>query len=368
MSGISRSHTPLAGSEAQPDRTAAAPRRNLRDAAIFSMVLLATMTLVAYLSSLFVADEGLRLHLYILVSPLLTLVFHRLVSRRSWRTLLMPRAPVQSAPAFWLPLPLLIVGLFFGWGAYRGILWNVVSIIEGAFVLATAGGLAYILARMRPADFRWAQQGKYLALGLILPAVPYLLQVIASGFSGDLRLLQPLSPLLFFTLLMNALFYFALHSGQLLREELTFRGYLTRNLARRPVLAIFWVGVVFGLWHVPIFMFGPGGQLIPEAISPGALTNAILISLLEGSLWVFLYLRTGNLLIPALSHSMSDTVRDMLAWAPVYSSLEVLPNYLTLNPLWLGIANLIFVPTTIYFIVRLRRQPPDEQLLADIEV
>lgn len=86
----------------------------LADSIIFIIVLLAVLTLISYLTSLFVEDEMLRLNIYIIATPLITLFFHLVVSKRKFGSILIVGEKSFPSPlSKWVVVSLALLVLFF---------------------------------------------------------------------------------------------------------------------------------------------------------------------------------------------------------------------------------------------------------------
>lgn len=95
---------------------------------------------------------------------------------------------------------------------------------------------------------------------------------------------------------------------QSLGEELGWRGYmLTRLFDAKIPLPVFWNGLVWGLWHIPYFVFLTSSRDLPERRSislfffvAGTIAGAYLLS--------YLRLRSGSIWPAVLAHASGNVV------------------------------------------------------------
>lgn len=78
----------------------------------------------------------------------------------------------------------------------------------------------------------------------ISPLLPYIFWIVPALLNGAVVFSRQLTAPAVNLILMNGRFFFVLHSGQLVREELTFHGSLLQRLVARPLVASFFVGSV----------------------------------------------------------------------------------------------------------------------------
>ena len=343
-----------------------AEQKILINSLIFIIVLLAALALLSYLTSLFVDDELLRLNIYIIASPLITLFFHLVVSKRKLGSILIvggTRFP--SSLSKWVVASLALLVLFFIGVLYtQEDFWSLNSAIQIGFVVLTAISIGYIVSHMDNEEiFRHA---KYVPLAIIVPMLPVLIYADMSFITGEAVQTNPFSFSDMLAIFVSWLFFFVLHMGQMLREELTFRGYLMRNFARYPMMGIVLVGLVFGLWHIPIFLF-TDGMVNWEYLSVEFVLPAILDSFLVGTLFAYLYLRTKNLVLPAIAHSLDDTMRDFALWAPMYAGLPQLLDYFSFDESWLIAGRVVFALVVVALITRLIDRPPPKEEVEEME-
>lgn len=230
--------------------------------------------------------------------------------------------------------------------------------------MLTAISIGYIVSHMENEDlFKYA---KYIPLAIIVPMLPVLIYADMSFITGEATQTNPFSFSDMLAIFVSWLFFFVLHMGQMLREELTFRGYLMRNFARYPMMGIVLVGLVFGLWHIPVFLF-TDGMVNWQYLSAEFVLPAIMDSFLVGTLFAYLYLRTKNLVLPAIAHSLDNTMRDFAIWAPMYAGLPQLIDYFSFDEAWLMAGRVVFALVIIALITRLIDRPPPEEEVEEME-
>lgn len=191
----------------------------------------------------------------------------------------------------------------------------------------------YVLAFLAPPVFIVFALALNVLLGEALPAFPAASQIP----------------------LVIANFGLVLMIGGPLGEEFGWRGYLMPMLTARMSwrAASLGVGVVWGLWHLPLF-FMDG---TPQADMPIAI---FLINIIAGSvLFGWLFERTGRSVLPALVlHTSLNGFAGILGVVP--KTPTVLPYMLVTGLLVLVAAVLLILPdrAPVIGLARGRSQPP----------
>lgn len=167
------------------------------------------------------------------------------------------------------------------------------------FVVAVA-----LVAELSPADLGLSRSA--LPAGLRLGGMAFglvTLAVAAAGAAGALsddRVDVTLGQMLLRVLVVIPL-------ATVIMEELAFRGALHALLLRTGGPRWAWVGgaVLFGLWHV-----------FPAWRSATGLTAAatMVATTVAGAVFLWLRVRSGSLLAPALAHLATNSVTFALAW------------------------------------------------------
>ncbi|MBW2413840.1 MAG: CPBP family intramembrane metalloprotease [Deltaproteobacteria bacterium] len=187
------------------------------------------------------------------------------------------------------------------------------SIAGVVAIAATAGvsGLRELGARL--VRFRVSWRGYAFALGL--PLGLYALSVVVTAL-GDpaIAASATFSPTLVWTLLLSphaGLLFYALTRGGL-GEELGLRGFALPRLLDRhaPLRASLWLGLFWGLWHLPILIGRP----------PVAVIAFLLATLAYSVVFTWLFLRTRRSLVPViLLHAANNSFDD--AFEAVFPAL-----------------------------------------------
>ena len=166
-------------------------------------------------------------------------------------------------------------------------------------------GVKDLLARMVRARVGWRW---YAVAALLTPALAMLAVALGSALGMSTSVGTEVSAAGVPVLLLVSLWLF------LLTEEAAWRGFaLPRLQARmRPVPAALVLGVLWGLWHIPLFLIADSFQSsIPFA---GFLLSILATSVLTS--WIFNNTR-GSVLMAALFHATTDVA---IAYSGVMSA------------------------------------------------
>lgn len=180
-------------------------------------------------------------------------------------------------------------------GAARGY-GPALAALVAAWVTAGRQGLAEIGARLT----RWRLPPLLYATALLLPllATSVVVAIVALGEPERLER-AAVNPLR----LVAIFFVFALVDGPL-GEEIGWRGFLLPRLLAltRPVTASLLVGVVWYLWHLPLFA-ADGSRTLDAAF----LWQYLLLNLAYALLHTWLFLRSnGSALLAVLFHTAGN--------------------------------------------------------------
>ncbi|MGD8276845.1 MAG: CPBP family intramembrane metalloprotease, partial [Gemmatimonadota bacterium] len=152
----------------------------------------------------------------------------------------------------------------------------------------------------------WRVPPMWYGVALFATAALFVISLAATGFLGGVPL-PPILPAELNRLPADA--FAILMLGGPLGEEIGWRGWALPRLARRhgPLAASLAVGVLWAIWHVPLFL-APGGQ-------PGAppLPVFVVILLAHSVLFGWLWFRTGGSLLIALLYHTSINVTSGVA-------------------------------------------------------
>lgn len=214
----------------------------------------------------------------------------------------------------------------FSWGLWLPIVlgyqgtFREVLFIAGIFGPALAGAAATRLSGRSVRAWlrgivRWRVPGRWYAVALGFPVA------LVVGVSTVYALLgHPVEPSLvpgrWATYLSGLLFVAILGGGQ---EEFGWRGFALPRLEARygPVAGTLVLGVLWGLWHLPIVAADPEFQ---HGLDAAALVPVIGLSLLSVVGYAFvltwLFNRTGSVLLAILLHASFNTANDVFIPLP----------------------------------------------------
>ena len=209
---------------------------------------------------------------------------------------------------------------FYGWGGLGP------SLVAFVLTARTDGGSG--VKRLAARLLRWRAPLRWYAFALSAPIVIRLLGLALYGATGGTLLANPVAP-------AAVVIAFLIGLVVPLMEEFGWRGYmLTALLGRwRPIPAGLCVGIVWAVWHLPLFWIeGTGfyrwGQTsgVPLAMLG---YSAAVVGL--SMLFTLVFCHTdGNLVLAFLLHSATNTSADAL-FAP-YQRLGIL------GPAWWSVA------------------------------
>lgn len=227
---------------------------------------------------------------------------------------------IPESLAFWVALPVATYGtaaLTGGWAAVKDLLLRLIRV---------------------KVNWRWyvLAVGLPVALGAALVGIGVLI-----GAPAQVGVLLPVGGLIV-ALLLNTWEW-------LITEETAWRGYALPRLQRRfnPLVASLVLGVLWGLWHLPLFFIPGSFQSTVPLI--GFLLSTIATSVVIG--WLFNRAR-GSVLIVALFHGFTDV---MIAFTGVMTSGLVL--------FWITVVLQLIVAAVVALDLR-RRDPNSPELPA----
>jgi uncharacterized protein len=166
-------------------------------------------------------------------------------------------------------------------------------------------GVKDLLARMVRARIGWPW---YVAALLLTPALAFLAVTLGTALGMPTAVGTEVEPGAVPVLLVVSWWLF------LLTEESAWRGFALPRLQARmqPLAAALVLGVLWGLWHIPLFLFADSFQSsIPFA---GFLLSILATSVLIS--WIFNHTR-GSVLLAALFHTTTDVA---IAYSGVMSA------------------------------------------------
>jgi CAAX protease family protein len=217
--------------------------------------------------------------------------------------------------------------------------YYVFAILLPFAVVATIVMLAMILGSSRP-DWSVQRALRVLMLGISgsahVPATP-------AHFWLVLPLLLPLQSILVTPLLWG--------------EEFGWRGYLQiRLFARRPLLAAFATGLIWGVWHYPLILMGyqyPHNPLLGLIVFP---VSTILLSIIFG----WLRLRSGSIWSTCVAHSATNAIGGSL----IFLLFSGGPNWILVS--YLGVFGWLPLAAVSAWILITGRLNPDRSSKADL--
>jgi membrane protease YdiL (CAAX protease family) len=238
---------------------------------------------------------------------------------------------------------LLVIGLSYlvFWGPIALLKLRTANLVEGrvynipALIFFLIGGFVPSIAGLSLTAFYDGKEGlKKLLLSAINIKVGYYSLIIIIGYVMALGLMQ----LILYTLLGGA-FDFSQFIIQLptilpliilgpLSEEFGWRGFLQKriNLEFSPIQASIIIGVVWSLWHLPLFyMIGTSQHDFNIPFIP------FMISIVSSSfVYTYLYYKSnGSLFAAILLHWMAtyilQVISSQISRTPTYNFMECLP-------------------------------------------
>ena len=179
------------------------------------------------------------------------------------------------------------------------------------FGLMAIPALASVIARLvlhegfADVSFRFYGRRGWLGVGLAV-AIPVVVGVVSYGFAWVTGLAQLSVPSLdpwFASIVANLVVSLILVPG----EEIGWRGYmLTRLIAAGVPNAVPVSGAIWGLWHVPLVLWGGYVSGSPSALLSAALLMISATAL--GSVLALLRLDTGSIWPPIVLHVVWNTL------------------------------------------------------------
>ena len=196
--------------------------------------------------------------------------------------------------------------------------------LAGAAAAAAVCGFIFASAarsrdRILSSVARWRAPLRWWAVALLLPAAllgfGYLAERMLGPVPGD-PLMGGLPATTWSWLTARAVFFTFLVVG--IGEEVGWRGWMLPELQKRfsPLSSSLLLGVVWGLWHFPLFVIGayPGG--------PWAVVEYLVMGPLLAILFTWLFNRTGgNLLLSMAFHAAINDSPRLIPGSAVFPVL-----------------------------------------------
>lgn len=171
--------------------------------------------------------------------------------------------------------------------------------LSAIFVTWAQGGVNGVMALLKRIFYWGVSWWGYLVL-LVLPPLLWFLTMVAARLFISINT-QITAPWLLFPLsLLSSLL------GGPIAEEVGWRGFLVPNLQKRANALVtgVLVGVLWAIWHFPVFYVQGIALAIAETGQPLAMLRYLLTAVPVGILFVWLFNNTrGSLLISILFHA-----------------------------------------------------------------
>jgi membrane protease YdiL (CAAX protease family) len=96
-----------------------------------------------------------------------------------------------------------------------------------------------------------------------------------------------------------------IQTNRITEEEYGWRGYLHNELAKlRPRLGVFWVGLIWGIWHFPIIMSG----IHTYQPNPNGLFLGVLFFILTGYVFGYAVMKTKSIWVVTFMHGVMNSI------------------------------------------------------------
>jgi len=275
------------------DRSTSRLRRCLEATALVAVVigigLAFDMAIFAYVAMSFPAAVGFQLW----------------VRRRPLQEMWVRRGPALSRSTLipWLAalfaIPPLISLITQGESSSQ-VIWTLV-------VIAGAIPASYVVRQWGPDTLRYVVL--CLATGGLVGALLLTLNEIVEIVDDFARAKSDFLPVGESDLLAFAKSFVVLWPGYYVIEEVLFRGVIDSHVQhegeRRWLLSAIFVSLLWGAWHLPVIL-----ETSPGASAAVVLANMFVLQGLVGPFLSHWWRRSGNLLVPAVTHDFLDSLRN----------------------------------------------------------
>jgi membrane protease YdiL (CAAX protease family) len=106
--------------------------------------------------------------------------------------------------------------------------------------------------------------------------------------------------------------FIVLWPGYYMIEEVLFRGVIDSHVhhegERKWLLSAIFVSLLWGAWHLPVIL-----SISPDASAPVVIANMFVLQGLVGPFLSYWWRRSGNLLVPAVTHDFLDSLRNAIS-------------------------------------------------------
>lgn len=187
---------------------------------------------------------------------------------------------------------------------------SIAALVAGALIILFFSPLNRRLLSPGTREAQTNPGRKWLVLSVVfLPSLFLIAWLLVNSQSGGLEISALQGGVLGSVWIVLVCFSHNLLLGGSLGEEIGWRGFLLPELLRRmnPLTASLILGIVWGLWHLPIDLhagFGVAG--------PGAILMRVIYVLPLSVLFTWFYLRSnGSLLVALLLHTSLNVMGDL---------------------------------------------------------
>jgi len=244
-----------------------------------------------------------------------------------------------------LLLPVVVPGLLVARGAPSGVtefgnLPSVVTVIVGAIVILFFSPLNRRLLSLGTGEVQEKPGRRWVLFSVAFFPVLFLIAwLLVNSQGGGWKISAFRNGTLGFAWIVLVSFAHNVLLGGPLGEEIGWRGFLLPELLKRngPLVASLTLGVVWGLWHLPIDLYA--GFLVK---GPGAVVVRIIWTLPVAILFTWFYLRSkGSLLVALLLHASINVPSDF-GFSKYESSLIVFFILMTIAALIVSVSSPAF--------------------------
>ena len=202
-----------------------------------------------------------------------------------------------------------------GAGAFDWVLAVIATLLPGWIFFNTNASLSGLRALLNPLT-RWRTNPLWFAVALLLMLTLSILGVLLISLLSGQPLFGWTQAFMASESLRNlalTLFATALYGGPV-GEEAGWRGFALPRLQKRfdPLLASVWLGLAWGLWHLPLHVTGYYNQAFGDPLS--GLLMRTFTTLPLTLIFTWLYNRTrGNLLVMVCLHTAVNVTSSLIA-------------------------------------------------------
>jgi len=213
-----------------------------------------------------------------------------------------------------LLLPLVVPGLLIAReapsnAAAFGILPSVATVVVGAIVILFLSPLNRRLLSPGTGEAQEKPDGRWVFLSVVFFPGLFLVSWLLANSQGGGEITAFRGGLPAFAGVVLVSFAHNALLGGPLGEEIGWRGFLLPSLLKRngPIAASLILGLIWGLWHLPIDLYGG-----PFVKAPAAVATRMIFALPISVLFTWFYLRCkGSILVAVLLHASVNMLSDI---------------------------------------------------------